>query len=78
MNDLLNARNGKVIRPKDVADRDQHMNILKRCHFQLTGGAKFDLLISRIIEYVDCIFKMCSEAQAEVMSLCRTSEALQI
>ena len=54
---------------KDIDSRRQHMNIINRCHFELKGGAKFDALVSRIIEYVDSLLKICSEAQAEVYEL---------
>lgn len=51
---------------KAIKVRQSHMSILKRCHFQLRGGAKFDALITRLMEYVDNLSKMCSEIQAEV------------
>ena len=80
MDDLFSTQKakGRVILSEDVGHRRQHMDIVKRCHFQLRGGTKFDALIARIIEYVDSLLKMCSEAQAEVMSLCRAPKSLQI
>ena len=66
MNDLFSSRKGKVIRAKDIDSRRLHMNIVNRCHFELKGGAKFDSLISKIIEYVDSLFKICSAIQAQV------------
>ena len=78
MNDLLSTRKGKMILSKDVDHRRQHMSIVNRCHFQLRGGAKFDALIARIREHVDNLYKMCSEAQAEVQSSCHASEVPQV
>ena len=78
LNDLFSNRTGKAILSQDVDRRRQHMSIVNRCHFQLKGGAKFDHLIARIREYVDNLLKMCSEAQAEVISLCHAFEALQV
>lgn len=51
---------------KAIEARQKHMSIVNRCHFQLKGGAKFDTLVARLIEYVDNLLKMCSETQAEV------------
>ena len=78
MNDLFSNRTGKAILSQDVDRRRQHMSIVNRCHFQLKGGAKFDALIEKIREYVDNLFKMCSEAQADVISLCHAFKALQV
>ena len=78
MKDLFSTQKDKVILSKDVEHRRQHMSIVNRCHFQLRGGAEFDALIARIIEYVDSLFKMCSEAQAEVMSLCQAPELYKV
>ena len=69
MNDLFSTRKGKVIRAEDIDERWQHMSIINRCHFELKGGARFDPLISKIIEYVDSLLKICSELQAEVCAI---------
>lgn len=66
LNDLFSTRKGRAIHAKDIDTRRQHMNALNRCHFQLKGGAKFDALISQLVEYVDSLLKICSEVQAEV------------
>lgn len=53
-------------RQKYIKARQKHMNILKRCHFQLTGRSKFDDLVALLREYVDGLLKICSEGQADV------------
>ena len=45
------------------------MNVLKRCHFQLKGGAKFDELRTSLQDLVDCLITICPNQTAIHMSL---------
>lgn len=51
----------------DISARQTHMSIVQRCHFQLKGEAQFERLVSRLIEFVNALWKICSEAKAEVI-----------
>ena len=64
--DLFENCGEVAIVQETLESRQQHMNIMKRCHFQLTGKTKFDALALKLMEYVDCLLKMSSEAAAEV------------
>ncbi|KAL6719728.1 hypothetical protein ACLMJK_001649 [Lecanora helva] len=49
---------------KKVETRRQHMNILKRCHFELRGVDQFEALVERLKEFITTLRNICSEAQA--------------
>ena len=63
---LYKSRRDVAVIQKKIGERRQHMDIVKRCHFQLAGKAMFNTLVMKLIEYVDSLLKMCSEAAAEV------------
>ena len=51
---------------KRVEARRDHMNVLKRCLFELRGVPEFGTLVERLREYISSLRNICSELQAAV------------
>lgn len=51
---------------KRVEARKEHMNIMKRCLFELKGVPEFGALVERLREYIASLRNICSELQAAV------------
>ena len=62
---LGDLRNVGQVRSK-VETRRNHMNIMKRCHFELKGTTQFDGLVERLREFIVVLRNICSETQAMV------------
>lgn len=65
--DLIQGRTDSTLTKNDIRARKRHMSIVLRCHFQLTGEEQFDRFVARLREFIDDLWKICSEAQAEVV-----------
>ena len=63
---MLAGRLNRNVGGQDVERRRNHMNIVMRCQFKLSGEQKFVVLVERLKEFVDNLLKMCSEVQAQV------------
>ncbi|KAL8925833.1 MAG: hypothetical protein Q9208_003330 [Pyrenodesmia sp. 3 TL-2023] len=62
---LFPAGTNATVTKYDISARKRHMSIIQRCHFQLTGEKQFDLFVARLGEFIDHLWRICSELQAE-------------
>ncbi|KAL8759096.1 MAG: hypothetical protein Q9184_003721 [Pyrenodesmia sp. 2 TL-2023] len=63
--DLLQGRTNSTLTKNDISARKRHMSIVQRCSFQLTGEEQFDRFVAKLREFMDDLWKICSETQAE-------------
>ena len=58
---------------KRIEARKAHMSVLKRCMFELKGVPQFESFIERLREFISSLRNICSELQASVRAILRTS-----
>ncbi|KAL8846237.1 MAG: hypothetical protein Q9221_008669 [Calogaya cf. arnoldii] len=65
--DLFQGRANSRLTKNDISARKRHMSIVQRCHFQLAGEEQFDRFVARLREFMDDLWRICSELQAGVV-----------
>ena len=49
--------------------REERMKLLQGCKFALRDAKNFDQLTTRLIEYIDSLYKICSESDCKVSTI---------